>query len=128
MSSHVAKKLKSTDLAHAYKESYSEEFDWTDILTKELLAYLDVLEKACGCPITMSVSAMLPLTACLAGPNTRIEAQTSEAYASSLNMYVFSVCDPGGGKSMTFDNILMPVIDHLKKIHNLSIGFVCSRG
>ena len=37
-------------------------------------------------------------------------------------MYLLSVCDPGGGKSLTFEKVVTPVLDHIKTISGYSMA------
>ena len=42
-------------------------------------------------------------------------------FTNPLNEYLIAVCDPGGGKTNTFNRVVQPVIDILNKKHGIQI-------
>jgi hypothetical protein len=46
----------------------------------------------------------------LCGPNTKVQTNDG-SFASPINTYLIAVCDPGGGKTNTMNNVLEPVFD-----------------
>lgn len=114
------KKFKTSHVARLYKDSYRQAFDWASLLPPKIYRYLDILEKSKGCPLTLSIGALLPLTATLCGTKCSITTKPG-AFSSPLNTYSLCICDPGGGKSATYDYVISPVVDRMLSEHGLRI-------
>ncbi|CAC5410031.1 unnamed protein product [Mytilus coruscus] len=56
--------------------------------------------------------ALLSMTASICGPKTKVEGQ-GKAFNTTLNSYLIAVCDPGGGKTVTYDTVIEPVMDEI---------------
>lgn len=52
------------------------------------------------------------MTSALLAPNTRIKGQ-SNGFTNSTNLYMLAVCDPGAGKSITYENVIEPVMNNI---------------
>ena len=57
------------------------------------------------------MSSLQALTASICEPKTDIRTMPGGGFRTTLNQYLISVCDPGGGKSNTFYRILQQVLD-----------------
>ena len=66
------------------------------------------------------MASLLGMTGSLCGPGCTVS--SNETYKTTLNTYLIAVCDPGGGKSNTFDRIINPVMDIVEQKHGHSIA------
>ena len=55
------------------------------------------------------MAGLIALAASVAGPGTRVVTQGNNE--SRLNQYIIAVCDPGGGKTATFESLISPVLE-----------------
>jgi hypothetical protein len=76
--------------------------------------------KATNCPITLAIGGLLPLTAAVLGPQTKLEIR--KRHLEPLNTFAISVCAPGGGKSVAYDAIINSSLDHIHQEHGVSLG------
>ena len=116
----AAKKLNDGCVWRVYKQAYKDKFNWDNVLPDTMFQYLYLLVKARACPITLAMGSLLQLTSCLLGPRARI--CVSGDFQSPLNIYVMCVSAPGGGKSSTYGNIIMPAVDVIQEISNIKIA------
>lgn len=105
-------KLSQTDAFEIYRTVYSSKIEWDDIFEEDIIRWLELFEKGNNCSLFLTVPALLAMTAAIMGPNTRIKGQ-SNGFSTSTNLYLLAVCDPGGGKSTTFDNVVEPVMNNI---------------
>ena len=105
--------LSKNDIFKTYKQAYNATIPWEDILPPDFVRWLTIFEKATNCSKTLTMSCLIPLTSSMCGPDTKITLKDS-TFSSSLNSFVLSVCDPGGGKSNTFSHVVEPVLDDYK--------------
>jgi len=98
--------VKSVDVL--YKTAFRLKFDWPQFLNPEVFTYFDAFEKAYNCNATLAISAVLTAVASLVGPDTKVDVGN---ISSTLNMFLMSICVPGGGKSVAFNKILKEAND-----------------
>lgn len=110
-----AKRIKNKDLKRVYRQAYKQTFNWQQILPDDIYTFMDHFDKAKGCPLTLMMGALVPLTASVCGPDTRI-------CDSVLNNYIFNVCNPGGGKTNTYLHVIRPIIDALKDTKKIALA------
>ena len=103
-------KIKTQDIFSTYRKSYKIQIPWAEILDKDVFAWMQIYEKSTNCSINLTMSCLLSLIPALCGPNTFVSTNDG-SFKTSLNTFIFAVCDPGGGKSLTFNNVLQPVLD-----------------
>ena len=61
------------------------------------------------------MSAVIPLVAAMCGPKTDVSNARS-SFKSSLNTFMFAICAPSGGKSMTRDKVMKPVLENWQHV------------
>lgn len=105
-------KISQADGFETYRNAYSHKMEWKDIFEEDILNWLDLFEKGKNCSLFLTVPALLAMTGALLGPKTRIKGQ-SNGFTTSTNLYLLAVCDPGGGKSITYENVIEPVMSNL---------------
>lgn len=115
------KKFKPADVGRLFKDSYRQSFEWNVLLPGEVHEYLDLLEKSKGCPMTLTMGALLSLTASLSGTKTSLETKDG-AFTTPLNTYTLCICDPGGGKSTTYDHVICPILERIEAEEGLRIA------
>ncbi|VDI29833.1 Hypothetical predicted protein [Mytilus galloprovincialis] len=102
------RRFSDVDVFELYKTAYRIKITWEEILTPKVYNFLDVYEKSTNCSKGMVIPALMALTSSLCGPKTKVK--SSSLLTSTLNSYIFSVCEPGGGKSLTFDKVVESVL------------------
>lgn len=115
----ASKRIHEKDIFETYKASYRIKFDWTAILPDNIREWLNTFEKATNCPKALVMSALISMTACLTGPKT--EVKSNDSYKTSMNTFLIAVCDPGGGKSTTFDRVISPVMETIEQKYGFKI-------
>lgn len=105
-------KLSQADAFETYRNAFSHKINWQDIFEEDILNWLQLFEKGKNCSMFLTVPAILSMTGALVGPKTRIKGQCN-GFTTSSNLYLLAVCDPGGGKSITYDNVIEPVMSNL---------------
>lgn len=108
------------DSNHIYKLAYKQEHKWVDYLSETSMTFLNKLWKGLCVHPNMAMSSLMVVASCLAGPKAKIE---THAYAkkSPLIMYIFDVCAPGGGKSTTYETIVVPAGEVYQKATGKSL-------
>ena len=124
----TSKIIASSDVTRLYKQAYKIEFNWSAIFPENTAKFLEIMSKASRCPISISAACLLPMTSALCGPECRIIGRG--AHHSPLNLYTMAVCDPGGGKTSTFENVVAPVVEVIfeQKHFHLSIETYTTAG
>ena len=89
-------KFKSTDVNEIYKHAFDYEIPWKEIVGEDMFKFLSLHERATFCANNLTMSNVLACISSLCGPKTSIETK-DKCIKSSINMFVISVCDPGGG-------------------------------
>ena len=114
--------LKDADVFKIYKAAYKTRIPWDEILDEEVLSWLVIYEKAKNASLTLVMSVLLALIPALCGPNAKV-ATNDGNFETSLNTYIWAICDPGGGKSTTFERVLDPVLAYFSETtgHKLDI-------
>ena len=108
-------KLNPTDVFRTYKSSYKNKIPWCDILHPQLSRWLNIFQNARNCSVNLTMGCLLSLVPALCGPNTKVQTNDG-SFQSPINTYLIAVCDPGGGKTNTFNHVLEPVFeDFLEK-------------
>ncbi|CAC5417244.1 unnamed protein product [Mytilus coruscus] len=102
-------KLSHTDAFEIYRTVYSSKIDWEDIFEDDIIRWF---EKGKNCSLFLTVPALLAMTGAFLGPNTKIKGQ-SNGFTTCKDLYLLAVCDPGGGKSTTFGNVVEPVMNNI---------------
>ena len=105
-------KLSEEDVFHTYMTAYDTEIEWEQFMDPEIFQWMDIYQKAKNCSLSLTVPALLSMTACFCGPKTRVIGQ-SNGFSTSINAYLLAVCDPGGGKTVAYENVIEPVIERL---------------
>lgn len=90
------------------------------VLDETFVRWLDLFEKATNCSKSLVLSSVIALASALCGPNTKVTTRDG-SFSNSLNTFLIAVCDPGGGKSNTFDRVIQPVLDNTCKRHGLNL-------
>ena len=109
----MSKKINEKDVFETYKASYRLKFPWGNILDEQLSMWLTNFEKATNCPRNLLISALLSMTSAVCGPNSYVT--SNDSFRQSLNCFLIAVCDPGGGKSITFDKVIAPVMESIER-------------
>ena len=117
----TSKRFSETDIHKLYKKSYRFQLNWVEIFEEECIDFLNMFERATNSPKTLTISALLPLVATICGPDTHVESLQG-AFRTPLNTFIFSICDPGGGKSITYDRVIAPVIESYRQATGLTIN------
>ena len=104
------------DVHDVYRKAYKIAYNWGNILSDDAMDFLELFERAPNCSVNLTMSALLLLVGTIWGPHTAIECQQG-AFKSTLNTFLMSVCDPGGGKSITYDRVIAPVIQDFMSEH-----------
>ena len=104
-------KIKTQDIFSTYRKAYKVQIPWNDILDQDVFSWMKIYEKSTNCSTNLTMSCLLTLIPSLCGPNTHVSTHDG-SFKTTLNTFIFSVCDPGGGKSSTFNNVLQPVLDN----------------
>jgi hypothetical protein len=68
-----------------------------------------------NCSKTLIIPSLLALAGCLVGPGTSIKME-STGFKSVLNQFIIAVCDPGGGKTNTFERVIAPCLDKISSL------------
>ena len=117
----ASKRFSETDIHKLYKKSYRVPLNWVEIFEEECIDFLNMFERATNSPKTLTISALLPLVATICGPDTHVESLQG-AFRTPLNTFIFSICDPGGDKSITYDRVIAPVIESYRQATGLTIN------
>jgi len=96
--------LRHAEVEDTYSTSYQYDLEFERVLAPNFHKYMLSFSKAYNCSLPVSIGTLLPLVACLAGPNTKLE-WTQNMY-SPLNLYFINVLKSGGGKSNVFKYIV----------------------
>ena len=107
------KKIDDKDIFQTYRASYKVKFPWNTILDDDISTWLSSFENGTNCPRNLVISALVSLTSTICGPKTFVT--SNESFRQSLNTFLIAVCDPGGGKSNTFDKVISPVMEVIEK-------------
>jgi hypothetical protein len=94
-----------------YKTSYRNKIPWNYILEEPFYNWLLTFQNATNCSINLTMGCLLSLIPSITGPNTLIQSNDA-SFQSPLNTYLVAVCDPGGGKTNTFNHVLEPVYQY----------------
>lgn len=62
--------------------------------------------------MNMVMPALLELTSAICGPKSKVEC-SGGSFATTLNHYLIAVCDPGGGKTLTYERVIELVLENL---------------
>lgn len=116
----TAKRFKATCINDVYHKAYSNKFRWNEILEHDLSEFFAMFAQCYNCPITIAMGSVLPLIACLCGPECSMEVRGS-TYRVPLNTYSIIVSAPGGGKSVSFDKIVSPTARLIEEKHQVKI-------
>ena len=95
------------------------------VMPENICKWRAVFEGATNCPKPL-VFSVIVLTSALCRPGTMVSLN-GDIYASPLNEYIFSVCDPGGGKSNTYDRVIEPAIKVVQEQTGLQISLIFSQ-
>ena len=104
--------FSETDIFDVYRKSYRVDIPWKECLDGEILEWFNIFERATNCSKTLCFPALLALTSSLVGPDTGLHMENCD-FSTVLNQYLIAVCDPGGGKSNTYNHIINPVLDNI---------------
>lgn len=104
----TSRKFSEEDAFMTYQAAYSTNVDWNSFIDEEVFTFLDIYQKGLNVSMNLSIPALFSLTSSLCGPHSRIEGQ-GKSFSTSLNSYLIAICDPGGGKTVTFEKIIEPV-------------------
>ena len=107
-------RLNKDDVKKVYKTAYRNKIPWDKVLPEEFNRWMDIFKNATNCSKELVMSCLIPLTASLCGPNTKVSNKKG-SFQASLNTFVFSVCVPTGGKSNTRDRVITPVVNNWNK-------------
>jgi hypothetical protein len=113
-------RFKPHEVFGVYRSAYKIDVPWDDILKPTVHQYLKLHEKAFSCPSNITMMSLISLTASMSGPSTVISTKDS-SYQTSQNVYLMSICDPRGGKSATFDRVVLPVLNAYQEKHEHKI-------
>ena len=113
-----ANKFGSKQCETLYKKCYRMTFRWEEIIGQNLEEYVDLTRVAFNSPITLAISALIPMTAAMCGPNTRVNAIN---YSMPLNTYTMAVCTPGGGKSAVFKHFVCDPADQVTNEYGVNV-------
>ena len=94
--------VSEADLLNVYKKAYNIKIPLQEVLDDDIYKWLVLFEKATNCSKTMVLASLLSMTASLCGPRTDVVTVPNDGFRTTLNQYLISVCDPGGGKSNVF--------------------------
>ena len=100
-----------------YANAYKLAYNWEEMLPAILHDHLSVFSRAFNCPVTMSVSALLGLTAAVCGPKVKVH----NDYDMALNMYVMGVGAPGSGKSVAFGKLISDSTDLIYQDYGVQV-------
>ena len=95
-------KISEEDVFNVYRAAYSIPIPWDGVLDEKLAVWMENYEMATICSRSFIMPSLLSLTAALCGPLSSVTAQDHN-FNTSLNQFLIAVCDPGGGKSNTFN-------------------------
>lgn len=115
-----AVKLKEKDIFAIYKASYKIPIPWDDVLDRDVYEWMVVFQNGRNCSIPLTMSCLLSIIPVMCGPNTSISTSDG-SFTTSLNMFIMSVCDPGGGKTNTHNNVLLPILEEYEKRNAMSL-------
>ena len=104
------------DIHDIYRKAYKIAYNWGNILSDDAMDF----ERATNCSVNLTMSTLLPMVEPICGPHTAIECQ-QEAFKSTLNTFLMSVCNPGGGKCTTYDRVIAPVFQDFMYVTGLTI-------
>ena len=107
--SKLNKKFSSKDVLKTYKRAFRIPIPWDLILHEDIYNWINLFQDSNNCSINLVMPSLLSMTGSLCGPNTRV-ASMGNIFNSSLNCYNLAICDPGGGKSITFDKVIEPTL------------------
>ena len=62
--------------------------------------------------MNLVMPALLALTSAICGPKSKVEC-SGGSFATTLNHYLIAVCDSGGGKTLTYERVIEPVLENL---------------
>lgn len=69
---------------------------------------MDTYQREQNVSMHLSLPVLLNLTSCICGPKSRKES-LGKLFSTCLNTYLIAICDPGGGKTVTFEKDIEPV-------------------
>ena len=114
-------KVSESDVFSTNRAAYSIQLNWGEIFDEDIFEWLSIFEKGKNCSLNLTIPALLSMTAALCGPETRIRG-SDNGFSTSTNVYLLAVCDPGGGKSVTYENVVEPVLNHIYEKCGVRIG------
>lgn len=91
-----------------YQAAYGTYVDWKSYLYEDVFNFMDTYQRGQNVSMHLSLPALFSLTSCICGPKSRIEGQ-GKSFSTCLNTYLIAICDPGGGKTVTFEKVIEPV-------------------
>lgn len=104
------KNFDEEEVFKVYKTAYSNKIEWNKVLEDDVFDFLSLFEKANNTALSLVLPAMLTLTTSLAGPSSTVQTMKG-TFLTSLNTYCLAICDPGGGKTVTYEKVVTPVLD-----------------
>ena len=107
------RRISDADAFCTYKTAYRIKFPWDRIFEEDILGWLSTFETATNCPVNLIVPATLSLMSALCGPNTKVKSN-GNSFKSTLNQNLFAVSDAGGGKSNTYERVILPVVEKIE--------------
>ena len=93
-------------------------FHWEEIIGQNLKEYVHLTQVAFNCPITLAISAWIPMTAAMCGAHTRVYAIN---YNMPLNTYTMAVWAPRGGKLAAFTHFVCDPADQVMNGYGVTV-------
>jgi hypothetical protein len=81
-------------------------------LNQETYDWFELFEKGRNCAMNLVMPVLLALTSAMCGPTSKVEC-SGGSFATTLNHYLIAVCDPGGGKTLTYERVIEPMLKNL---------------
>lgn len=104
----TSRKFSEEDTFMTYQAAYGTYVDWKSYLYEDVFNFMDTYQRGQNVSMHLSLPALFSLTSCICGPKSRIEGQ-GKSFSTCLNTYLIAICDPGGGKTVTFEKVFEPV-------------------
>ena len=102
------KRLSSADVNRVYREAYKVKMDFKQ-MPDNISEFLTQYSISRSTTVSHMMCTVLPLTASLMGP--KVGTKVTALNVVPCNIYMMNVCAKGGGKTATFQNILLKGLD-----------------